>query len=115
MKFLSRDEILSVDDLPFKDVDVPEWKGTVRVRTLRGVDRANLVASISVSKDGAPSDWIERMVAACAIDENGNQLFTENDIAEISKKNSRAIQRLFDAADALNTITSEKEEVLKGE
>jgi len=117
MKFLSRDEILARDDLSFADVDVPEWGGTVRVRMLRAVDRARLIAALAGHSDkkNAPNDWIERMVVACAVDESGNPLFTEKDMPELGKKSSKALQRIFDKADELNTVTPNSMEQLKGE
>ena len=36
---LSKEQILAAEDLPHKDVPVPEWKGTVRVRALTGFER----------------------------------------------------------------------------
>ena len=116
MKFLTRDEILSAKDLPYKDVEVKEWGGWVRIRTLRGVDRAQLVAALQTDPDKeAPTDWIERMLVACITDNKGNKLFDETDIKNLGEKNSGIIQKLFDVADNLNAITGKSMESLKGE
>ena len=45
-KFLTRNEILAVDDLQTQKVDVPEWGGSVYVRGLTGSERDALEASI---------------------------------------------------------------------
>ena len=116
MKFLTREEILAADDLAYKDIEVKEWGGHVRIRALRGVDRAELTASFPKGEDAtAPSDWIERLLIACLTDEKGNQLFTAADLKELGKKNSKILQTLFDAADELNVLTGGSLEQLKGE
>ena len=115
-KFLTREQILAVDDLPHMDVDVPEWGGTVRVRTLRGTDRARLMEITADAKDdGAPDDWIERLVVACTCDEAGEPLFEVADTRELHKKNAKALQRIFQAADDLNMISDAAVDRLAGE
>ena len=43
-KFLTRDDILAADDMAYQNVSVPEWGGSVRVRTLCGADRSRIMA-----------------------------------------------------------------------
>lgn len=114
-KFLTREQALATDDLPFTDVYVPEWGGTVRVRTLRGADRARLLEITAGAEDGAPDDWIERLVVACACDENGEPLFEMADMQALNLKSAKALNRLFRAADDLNMITSQAVDKLSGE
>ena len=113
MKFLTRDEILAADDLPFKDIPVPEWGGMIRVRSLRGIDRANLM---DAAKDaGKVDDWIERMIIACTCDESGEPIFQMSDLTELKKKNSKVLQNLFFVADELNGLSDKSRENTKGE
>ena len=39
MKKLSKDDIFKADDLPTKDMDIPEWGGMLTIRTLTGAER----------------------------------------------------------------------------
>ena len=113
MKFLSRDEIFKADDLPYKDVDVHEWGGKVRIRSLRGVDRSKLIEMSSKELDA--SDWIERMIIACTCDESGEPLFDIKDLDRLKKKNAKVLNRLFQIADDLNLISERSRDNLKGE
>ena len=115
VKFLSRDEIMAADDLPHTDVPVPEWGGMVRVRTLRGSDRSRLMAITAGADAGAPDDWIERLVVACTCDENGEPLFEVADMQALRAKNAKALQRVFKAADDLNSISDAAVDSLAGE
>jgi hypothetical protein len=54
MKSLTKDEILEAADLSTKAVDVPEWGGSVNVRTMTGADRDAFENTlVEVGKDGA--------------------------------------------------------------
>ncbi len=52
MNLLPRDLIDGADDLPVEDVEVPEWGGAVRLRTLTGSERDGFEASV-VSQNGS--------------------------------------------------------------
>ena len=111
-KYLGRDDILKAIDEKFLDVEVPEWGGTVRVRSLTGLQRSQL---LKASQDESIEDWIERLCAACICDENGNPVFKQEDVKELKKKNSAALNRVFNAADELNGISSKAIDDLAGE
>ena len=111
-KYLGRDDILKVIDEKFQDVQVPEWGGTVRVRSLTGLQRSQL---LKASADEAIEDWIERLCAACICDENGNPVFKSEDIKQLRNKNAAALNRVFTAADELNGISSKAIDELAGE
>jgi len=111
-KYLGRDDILQCIDERFRDVSVPEWGGTVRVRSLTGGQRSVL---LSMTKDATPEDWIERLVAACVCDENGDPIFTQEDVRELKQKNSAALNRVFDAADDLNAVSDRRVDAIAGE
>lgn len=46
MTVLTREAILSADDLPAETVDVPEWGGKVRIRTMTGSERDAFESSL---------------------------------------------------------------------
>ena len=112
-KLLSRDDILLCTDEKFKDVEVPEWGGTVRVRSLTGLQRSQLLSAMS--ENAATEDWIERLVAACICNEKGGPLFSQDDVKLLKEKNSAALNRVFDAADNLNGISGKQVEEMMGE
>src|SRR4029078_219786 len=69
---LSADEILAVDDTRYERVPVPEWKGTVRIRSLSAEEVQEYVESI----DGpAKRNAMVMMMMRSAVDKDGRQLF----------------------------------------
>jgi hypothetical protein len=108
MALLSRDQILGADDLPTEDIEVPEWGGCVRLRTLTGEERDRFEASSIKGKGrnrGVNYDNLRaRLVARCAINEEGNPLFGEADVRKLGQKSAAALDRLFDAASRMNGI-----------
>ena len=111
-KYLGREYILNVVDECFEDVFIPEWKGTVKVRSLTGAQRAVL---LNQAGDVDAAEWIERLVASCVCDENGNPLFTHKDVEKLSQKNASALNRIFEVADRLNGFSEKAIDEIAGE
>jgi len=108
-RFLTRDEILQVQDLPVEDVHVPEWGGWVRVRGLTAEERDRFEASILEGQGKHARVKMEniraKLVAMTVVDEEGNRLFTDEDVAALAKKSAAAVQRVFDVAMRLSGLT----------
>ena len=101
--YLSREDILKVDDLEVRDVDVPEWGGTVRVRALSGTDRDAYDASrMERREDGTFVATLEnsraKLVARSVVDDNGVLLFSDVDVV--------ALGRVFELAAELSGLAS---------
>lgn len=115
---LTRDAILAADDLSFEDVPVPEWGGTVRVRTLSGTERDAFEASI-VEQRGKKSSVDMRnirakLAARTIVDEDGKRLFSERDVELLGAKSASALQRVFEVAQRLNGLSDgDVEELVK--
>lgn len=97
MSYLSRDEILGVDDLPVEDLEVPEWGGTVRVRGLTGTERDRFEFQIAQARK-TPAEAVVRaeLVARCLIDEKGKRVFTDKEIGRLGAKSGVVLDRVFD-------------------
>ncbi len=109
MPALTRDQILSADDLKKELVSVPEWGGDVWVRTLTGDKRDQFEALIVEQQtvDALYGSGIRARFAAWTIcDEKGNLLFTEDDVAELGKKSSAALDRVFEVCQRLNHLSA---------
>lgn len=89
-KYLTADSILQAEDFAYADVDCPEWGGTVRIRSLSGAQRVTLKKAI----DNGQSDIDEMLCVMCVVDEDGNRIFNQKQLAELSKKNTKAISRV---------------------
>lgn len=120
---LTRDQILAAQDIPAPvPVDVPEWGGTVFVRVMSGTERdAWEAASLKIQGTGKKTSAVPnlenaraRLCALCLCDEHGKRLFSNNDVAELGKKNARALDRVYDKASQINGITDKDVEDILG-
>jgi hypothetical protein len=122
-KTLGRDDILSADDIRIEQVDVPEWGGTVYIRTLTGLQRERYVESIRRTVGHGKKQSVEivlqqsgaKLAAQTLCDESGKLLFTEADIPALARKSARALQRVIDASARLNGLDDEAENDAKND
>lgn len=117
-KMLTREAILQAQDLPYEDVEVPEWRGIVRVRGLTGAERDAFEQSI-VEQRGKNTRMNLRnirakLVALCCVDEQGNRIFTDDDVELLGKKSAAALNRIFEVAQRLSGLRPEDVEELAG-
>ena len=101
MKYLSREEILGASDIEVREIEVPEWGGTVLVRELTTTEVENF--SIRTSNPHGELD-ISKMpglraevVSWALVDEDGKQLMHKKDAEALQKRSHRIIDRLFNA------------------
>lgn len=115
----TRDAILAADDLKYEDVEVPEWGLTVRVSAMTGAQRDAFEASILRDRDD-PEKGVDsigfrsKMVAVTVIDEQGERLFRDSDLAALSKKSARVLDRLYEVAACLAGLRQEDADRLAG-
>jgi hypothetical protein len=105
MNLLSRDAILNAQDLATKDVEVKAWGGTIRLRMLTAAERA-VLESQQMDSAAKWSDFKVRVISMAAIDEEGNNLFTEDDLNAIKAKSGSVIDLLFLEANNLNKLST---------
>jgi hypothetical protein len=107
---LSKAKILSANDTKVSEpIPVPEWGGDVYVRTLSGAERDAFEDSYAENKMKA---FRCRFLVLALCDESGERLFADSDVAELGKKSSIVINRLFEASWKANAFTSEAVESL---
>lgn len=109
MKLLTRDAILAADDLKSEVVEVPEWSGSVKVRTMTGNERDALMSAMT-GADGKfnPAGYRLRMLARCIVGADGQPVFGEADLQALGQKNPIVTDRIFEVADRLNSIGEAK-------
>lgn len=99
---LGRDDILQADDIVTEAVDVPEWGGAVLVKGMTGTERdafdAAIMSETGKSKKVNLENLRAKLCAATVVDEAGNPLFTQEDVAALAKKSAMAIQKVYDVA-----------------
>lgn len=114
VNLLSAEDILSVDDLEYEDVPIPEWKGTVRI-SMMSADR--LVAfDETMSKPENKSQGMFLILFETATDASGNRLFTTPEQFErLKKKNLRVLNKLQLVAMKINMISVRSKAELKND
>ena len=110
---LNRDSIINRKDFGLKEVDVPEWDGSVFLRKWSGKDRSLFLSkSVDLSDDNPKVNWDTMFgnqvlaVAMSLCDENGEKLFstTQEDLDILATKNGNVIQTLYEEALILNGL-----------
>lgn len=111
MSILSREQILQAKDLVTEVVEVPEWSGSVLVKSLTGAERDQYEAAI-VEQKGRDTkvnmrNARARLVALSVVDEEGKRLFSPNDVSLLGAKSAAALQRVFNVSMRLSGISAE--------
>ena len=119
MPFLSREDILGIDDLKREEVAVPEWGGSVYVRVMSGTEKDWWeAANFDDGGEILPLrqrllNMRARMAVVTVCDEAGTSLFTLADMDVLARKCAPALDRIWEVATRLNRISGEEQEALK--
>lgn len=116
---LGREDILKADDLVSRELDVPEWRGRVRIRALSSEERDEFEASMWTTEPDPkdPTKMVTKrslknaranLVAKCLVDQAGRRLFPdEKDVVLLGRKSGKALDRCFDVALELSGLSKE--------
>lgn len=107
---LTKSDILESNDFPHEDVEVPEWGGTVRVRSMSGAERDALEAHFINAGVDKLTNLRARLCALCIVDDKMERLFNDDDIAALGKKSAKALDRVADVAQRLNGMGAKAED-----
>lgn len=111
---LGADDILGCNDQGIEKVPVPEWSGEVFIRTLTGAERDSWELYASNQLDRKGNINIRAKLAVLSIcDESGKRLFEDKHLDQLSKKNAKALDRVYSASLKLNKLTDEDIEALE--
>lgn len=97
---LNRDAILAADDLETREVEVPEWGGSVRVRAMTVGDQAVFLDA----EKGGEADFLARFVTRVCVGEDGKRLFADEDAEALKEKSMAAVKRVWAVAAELNGL-----------
>jgi hypothetical protein len=110
MALLTKEEIFNADDMKTEDIEVPEWGGTVRISMMTGWARDSYEASLYNTNKGEADNFDNlraRFLSFCVVNEEGKLMFNQKDILKLGAKSAAALDRVFDAATALNSTNEE--------
>jgi hypothetical protein len=107
-----RSELLGLDDLVTKEVEVPVWNRKLRVRELGLLESLQVMGPDKVGDDGKitmTGEDLARVVALGVISDDGERVFTDEDIPVLAKKNRKALTALYHEILALGGSVEEAE------
>lgn len=105
MTLLTKDAILAAQDTRTEDVEVAEWGGVVRVRTMSASERDKWESETYADGKVNAVDFRARFVALCLVDDAGNRMFSDAEVAQLGTKSAAALQRVFNVAQRLNALS----------
>lgn len=109
---LTRDQILSADDLGLLEVQVPEWGDSVFIRVMTVGERDAYENDWVVNKSRGVEDFRTKFLARCICDSKGERLFKDEDIPLLSKKSAKVMSRLWQLAMEHNALSDKDVEEL---
>ncbi len=105
-------------DLERETVDVPEWGCRVIVRGMTAAERDAFEQSTFEMKGKNVkfnlANVRARLVAACCVDEHGQRVFGDDQVAALGAKSGKAVDRLYAVAQRLCGMRKEDIEELAG-
>ena len=117
-RFLSREEILGLTDLPVEEVEIPEWGGWVGVRAMTATERSQYMAAlVEWSSDGIQQrpnivNSDVRLAALTLVDpETGARLFTLDEVEALGQRSAVALNRIVERAQRLSALRPEDMEL----
>jgi len=115
---LTKEEILKVSDLQTREINIPEWGGSIVMKTMTGEERDTWENRIPIRSSDKKVDIKEmkvRLLILCIRDpKDMTFMFTEKDVVSLNSKNSSVIDRLWQVASEMNGIGGkELEEIRK--
>ena len=120
MNGLTKEQILSAQDVKPVSVKVPEWGGTVYVRPMSAGDRdrweGDLLDRAEKRKESitaATENLRSVFLAKCLCDEAGELLFGAEDVKALARKNYKPIDRVYEVAQTLNGLSDADVEELE--
>jgi hypothetical protein len=122
--YLGRDAILARSALKTEEVRVPEWMDpdtgadVVLVRELRGRERDEWEASLAVQRGRQMvpdvANMRAKLVARSVVGDDGEPLFSQQDVAALGELSAAALDRVFEAASRLSGLNpADLEEMAK--
>ena len=95
MDYLTREEINHAEDHTSTTVEVPEWGGTVRIRTLSGNELESMYAAASAE---GHSRLYGPMLVRCLCNEDGGRLYSDEEMDELMDRHAAVLVRLYEEA-----------------
>lgn len=100
---LSKEDLEKELDLETTDVEIGDGK-FVRMVEMSASDYIDTFNSSDDDEDDNKSDWMASIIAASIIDEDGNRMFTADEVWKISNSKPAIFSKLCNAVKELNGL-----------
>lgn len=112
MDCLNKSQILQADDLDRKEVECPEWGGSVFVRKMNTEEMMKVGAMGTKTKATGDLDaTMYQLIATWVIvDEGGKSIFAATEIDKVAKKSFDPIRRIVETCMEMSGMTEEAAE-----
>jgi hypothetical protein len=122
-KVLTKNDIFKVEDIVKEYVDIPEWNGGLYIKVLSGEERDAFEEGMFKSNDMGDftrnlKNMRAKLIAFAAVDVNNKPIFDSilkydiqgklyGDVADLGKKSSIVLDRMYTVAQRLNKLRKE--------
>ena len=103
---LSKKEIFECNDVQIEQVKVPEWGGSVYVKTITAKEQDAWSADVTEQKKENRANFQASFLVMCICDESGQLLFDVSDADALGNKSAGALNKMFNVASRLNGLSS---------
>jgi len=111
---ISKNDIFKSVDTTIEEVKVPEWGGSIFIKTLSGTDRDLFEgACAKASENNNFKNIRAKLLVFSIVNEKGDKLFEEKDADKLGKKSSRVLDRLFTIAQKISGISKDDREEME--
>jgi hypothetical protein len=104
-KALTREQILAAPDAGRIRVDVPEWVGHIWVHEMSAHERDGWERSVT-KDDDRYTNMRAKLLVHILRDDNGNPLFTPNDVPFLGRQPYALLDRLIEASKKIGAMTT---------
>jgi len=108
IKVLSREDILKAEDRRIEVVEVPEWGGSVRVRSMTGAERDQFEGEVlDIRRGGVElkrANFRARLVVRTVVGDDDKPMFSPGDLEALGAKSAAALDRVIAIAMRLNGL-----------
>ena len=100
-------KILATKRLETRDLHVPEWDATVRIKKLSDNEREAWERR-AFGKDNKPQPHFKaRLISACLVDDEGNQLFGPTQEKDLGELPSHVLAKVWAACFEYNKVSED--------
>jgi hypothetical protein len=111
MTTLDRNRILESKDCTYHAFDVPEWGGTLHIKSMSGSERDAFRSAIADAPAGAVGRFTAALLVLTLVDEGGVKLFELHDIDALAAKSAAVLDRVVQEAMRINGMAEQSAEV----